>query len=161
MCQIVITSEEAKRTPFRVGTTETGLFFVTSAAMIPSGQIENALKSPLLLREGELNYRREYEQCENFYNANELVFDDYFVLTSSRYSRGTTYLLDNDILNHCRELFGQDYYILPEGVDALLLCPRTEDPEQLVKALRAANAARPEIAVSDSVFLFNGQLTRV
>ncbi len=161
MCQIVITKEEASRTPYRVGITETGLMFVSSAAFISSEAVAEALKNPILLREGELNYKRDFEACEDLYPNTRGLEEDYYVLTSSRFSRGTTYLIDNAVLAHCHELMGQDYYLVPEGVDSLLLCPITEDAEELKSALKAANAACPEYVISDTVFLFNGQLTAV
>ena len=104
------------------------------------------------------------EPMEHFlgYYGIEAVNSGMYVLSTEKKEYGAAVILSQEVQRKCRELLGEDYYVLPSSVHELILLPRSiaSGPRELEKMVREVNAqcVSREDFLSDCIYLYSSKL---
>lgn len=84
-----------------------------------------------------------------------------YVLTNSNNAFGAALITNPDVMDHAREVIGEDYYIAPSSIHETILVPKSmvDDPKELEDIIKEVNrsAVRREEQLSDHAYYYNSQ----
>ena len=84
-----------------------------------------------------------------------------YVLTNQKNAFGAALITNPDVMDHAREVIGEDYYIAPSSIHETILVPKSmvDDPKELEDIIKSVNksAVRREEQLSDHAYYYNSQ----
>lgn len=84
-----------------------------------------------------------------------------YVLTNQKNTFGAALLTNPDVMDHAREVIGEDYYIAPSSIHETILVPKSmvDDPKELEDIIKSVNksAVRRDEQLSDHAYYYNSQ----
>ena len=96
----------------------------------------------------------------NIQEPNEME-EKAYVLTNSNNAFGAALITNPDVMDHAREVIGEDYYIAPSSIHETILVPKSmvDDPKELEDIIKEVNrsAVRRDEQLSDHAYYYNSQ----
>ena len=96
----------------------------------------------------------------NIQEPNEME-EKAYVLTNSNNAFGAALITNPDVMDHVREVIGEDYYIAPSSIHETILVPKSmvDDPKELEDIIKSVNksAVRRDEQLSDHAYYYNSQ----
>ena len=96
----------------------------------------------------------------NIQEPNEMK-EKAYVLTNSNNAFGAALITNPDVMDHVREVIGEDYYIAPSSIHETILVPKSmvDDPKELEDIIKSVNksAVRRDEQLSDHAYYYNSQ----